>query len=253
MDNKKTRITVEESKFHPVTRDRSYGVTKKETVFTRLNDRLADVLYFVFIFFCFILIVMGTLATVYMLQELGVALLLLGVVTFIWLVVLRKVRKRFFFIRKLSRTCKKLGYTLTVYRGTVRSLKRSREQYDLSLQTEDTVWSVRFLSVKKYNCVLTFMDRNTLKTLTPRPRETFRVRAMYRPSKTRLHDFSFTGEPIKVEGKESRIAVLINPVPHTVCVKLSDGAEVPTGTGEVFGDFTIFTSTGFIQALKRGI
>jgi hypothetical protein len=249
----KDKERIENSEINPVSRARSYGVVKKETAFTRANELLADVLYGMLIFFCFAIIVLGCIGTVYILQELGVALLTVAALLFVWFVPLRKIRKRYFFVRKLERISKKAGYRLTLVRGTLKSLKSSRDQYDFFLETEDTVWSVRLVSTKKYNCVLTFMDKDTLKTVTPRPQETFRVRAMYRPSKTRMHDFSFTGEPIRVEGKESRIAVLLNPVPHTVCVKLRDGAEVPTGTGEAFGDFTIFTSTGFIQALKRGI
>ncbi len=267
----KNKERVEESKIDPVSRARAYGVTKRETWLTRFNNRLADLLYLTFYILAGIIWIMGICAVIYMLGTIGIAICIIASVLIFNFVVLRTYRKRLKFVRKLKKVCKKNKYRLKFERGFFKSLKYAPNSFDFSVDTGRTVWHVRYLTVRKYNTQLTFLDKDTAQMISPRPKSNSIVNTYSRNrgivrnyntlssdthgferlARVRLFDLSLDETVSNINHKTARKALLINPVPHSLYKKEHDGSTVPTGTGEAIGDYTIFTASGFIETLPR--
>ena len=45
--------------------------------------------------------------------------------------------------------------------------------------------------------------------------------------------------------------LLVNPVPHDILKKETDGSLTPIGTGEKLYGYTLYTATGFLNELER--
>ena len=165
-DNKRKKATkIENSDIFPVSRARAYGVTKKETVFTRINEYLADILFFGLMTLSMLIIVVGACGMVYMLQEIGVMLCVIFAVAFVYAVALRTVRKRLFFLMKLKRLCKKNKIRIVFHRSFFQSLKNNGSGYDMTVETGTAIYPVRFFAVRKYDSAMVLLDNKTVQII----------------------------------------------------------------------------------------
>ena len=259
---------VETSNISPVSRARAYGVTKRESVFTRLNEHLADVIFVVLFALYISVAVIGAIGMVYMLQEIGIVICILAALVFVYLVPLRVVRKRLFFILKLKRLCKKSKLRLRQSRGFWQGLKNNEGGIDMTVETGTSIWLVRFFAVFKYDSAMVFSDRDSVQLTSPRPKGSVpsavrssatRVRIVKRDSsalgfrkiKTSVFPIRFEKGTASVNGKTVNRALIINPVPHSIYRKLPDGTIVPTGNGERMDNYTVYTASGFMEMLQR--
>ena len=259
---------VETSNMSPVSRARAYGVTKRESVFTRLNEHLADVLFVVLFALYISVAVIGAIGMVYMLQEIGIVICILAALVFVYLVPLKIVRKRFFFLLKLKKLCKRNKIRLKSHRGFWQGLKNNDTGMDLTVETGTNIWLVRFFAVRKYDSAMVLSDGDSLQITSPRPKGSVpsavrssatRVRIVKRDSsalgfrriKTTVFPISFEDGAESVNGKKVNRALIINPVPHSMYRKLPDGTIVPTGNGEKMKNYTVFTASGFAEMLQR--
>lgn len=267
----KQRERVEESRIDPVSRARAYGVTKRETWLTRFNNRLADFIYMAIYVVALVLWAIGFFGVIYMLGASGIAICIIGSALLFYFIVLRTYRIRFKFVRKLKKLCKKNKYRLKFERGFFRSLKYAPNSFDITVDTGKTIWYVRYLTMRKYNTQLTFLDKDTAQSISPRPKNSSLTSTYNRNqgrvrnyptlssdkrgfegfSRIRTFDLSLDESVSGINHKIARKALLINPVPHSLYKKNPDGTTVPTGTGEPIGDYTIFTANGFLQTLPR--
>ena len=259
---------VEDSKISPVSRARAYGVTKRESIFTRLNEHLADVLFVVLFALYISVAVVGAIGMVYMLQEIGIVICILAALVFVYLVPLRALRKRFFFLLKLKKLCKRNKIRLRQSRSFWQGLKNNDTGIDLTVETGTAVWLVRFFAVRKYDSAMLFSEGDSVQITSPRPKGSVpsavrssatRVRMVKRDSsalgfrriKTTVFPISFEDGAESVNGKKVNRALIINPVPHSMYRKLPDGTVVPTGSGEQMKNYTVYTASGFTEMLQR--
>ena len=265
---KEPKKKVETSNISPVSRARAYGVTKRESIFTRLNEHLADVLFVVLFALYISVAVIGAIGMVYMLQEIGIVICIIAALVFVYLVPLRALRKRFFFLLKLKRLCKRNKIRLRQSRGLWQGLKNNGTGIDLTVETGTNIWLVRFFAVWKYDSAMLFSEGDSVQITSPRPKGSVpsavrssatRVRMVKRDSsalgfrriKTTVFPISFEEGAESVNGKKVNRALIVNPVPHTIRKVEKDGAIYETGTGEKMWGYTIYSGSGFITELNR--
>jgi hypothetical protein len=56
----------------------------------------------------------------------------------------------------------------------------------------------------------------------------------------------------RMEGQGKKIVIVL-PVPERIYVSVDGSTPGPADTGEVFGEYTLYTATGFLGALERDI
>ena len=272
-EKKSTRKLAEYSELNQTELYRSYGVKKKEGFFAHLNDHLATVLLLIMYFWCFVIIVVGIWGIIVMLGALGIGLAVCVGVALVYRIGFKITRKRRAFLRRLRRCCRKNKYKLSFKRGYFKAKKFNTDGIDFTVDTGKELWSVRFLTYRKYNIDMIFEDEKTLiiKTNPVRlkasimPHESdmpFMSGLMARMSlsgmmpqflkrkKTITFDYSFT-ELEEHPDRECKRAVVINPLPHTIKKKEEDGATYETGSGEKMWGYTVYSGSGFINQLNR--
>ena len=126
--NSKSRPVVSES--NPFPMYRAYGVTKKETIFTKINELLATVIGWLMFLPSIAIIVIGTISMIYILGYTGIFLTWLSAFLFIYFVVGRKIRKRAKFLIKLKRQCKKMGYLFEYKRRFFAGIRPNKKGID---------------------------------------------------------------------------------------------------------------------------
>ena len=235
---------------HGVELHRSYGVKKRVTLATRLNEQLAKVLAVCLILLLGTIFALGMVWLTVALGTIGIMLAVIAVVVFIYVKPCRKLRKRLRFILKLRRKCRELGYKLSFTRGFFKALKLNGEGFDLTVDTGKKLWCVRFFTPKKYLSHLTFIDRNSIEIKTNITKSHFKFILGLNNVNVRRISYSFSDEPLPYHAKSVK-ALIVNPVPHDVFKKDPDGAVIPIGTGERLYDYTMYTGSGFIEALRR--
>lgn len=266
--HEKKREIAEYSDVYKVPLHRSYGITKRESFFTYLNEYLATALTVILYAAMFIMIAVGLYMLITLLGHVGQLIAILALIWFILWKFFRVPRKRIKFLLKLRRKCRALGYKIEYKRGILRGMRFNKSGADLTVDTGKKLWTVRFLPAKRYNCDFIFEDESTLKIKHNPIR--FKSSIMGRRAsyvaiskqssgggandkikiKTLPYSFSEADE-IKMNGRKSARALVINPVPHTLKKKEKDGATYETGTGERMWGYTVFSGTGFLETLER--
>lgn len=267
----KKRVIAEYSELNQTELHRSYGVKKKEGFLAHFNDRFASVLVIAFYALMIIICIIGAVSIMFMLGAIGIAVVVLSVVAFIWLKLLRVFRKRIKFLFKLKRQCKKLGYKIKFYRGFFKGLRFNKEGVDFIVDTGKKLWVVRFLPCKKYDTELIFNDKDTIimkrdpmmmKGSVSHARGRYGGRYNFvgfdaltkqilgGKTKTKVINYSFTDKKEQLYRTSER-ALIINPVPYMIKKKEDDGATYETGTGERMWGYTVFSGSGFINTLRN--
>ncbi|MBQ9112776.1 MAG: hypothetical protein IJY08_04265 [Clostridia bacterium] len=234
----------------PVSLPRSYGVRKRVTWVTRLNDIIASVLAVILIAFFALIFAAGCIWLNLMLGAMGVVLAGTCIVLLIYFIPCRKLRKRLKFIFRLKRRCKKLGYKLEFKRGLFHGLRFNTEGLDFTVDTRKKQWRVRFMTPRKYLSHIIFIDKNTIDIRTNITRSRLKFVLGLNSEKIRRTEYSFN-DPLPTGYKKVSRALILNPVPHDAFKKDSDGAVIPIGTGEYLYGYTMFSGSGFLETLMR--
>lgn len=244
------RIRPQISTENPVPLHRSYGVTKKEGF---SQNSITCLQQFSLLFFFSLLAVtwvLGIYILISILGAIGVMLISVAALLFVYFKLCRKLRKRARFIFRLKRRCKQMGYKLKFHRGFFKGLRFNKDGFDFTVNTGKKIWSVSFFTPKKYLSHLTFVDSRTvdIKTNIIQSRLKF-ILGLNNPRLKRI-EYVFDDKPTEGE-KNTAKALIVNPVPHDVFKKDADGAVIPIGTGERLYGYTLFTGSGFLETLMR--
>ena len=163
----------------------------------------------------------------------------------------RLLHKRFRFMRKLKRVCRKNGHTLTMYRGFPKYFTRDKEQIDFCVDTGRKIYYGCFLTIPKRLTHVTFLDEKHIKITTRINAERNKFYQIYDiQKKHRVKEFSFPRVFTMIKRPIVKVVVL-NPSPYSIFVKDKDGVERESGTGEFTCGYYIHTGTGFINTIER--
>ncbi|MBE6578145.1 MAG: DUF2207 domain-containing protein [Ruminococcaceae bacterium] len=229
---------------------RAYGVKKRVTIFTRINDLLPPILAVILFSLYGMVLFAGVWALVTMLGYIGIMLCILGFLAFVYFFVLRTVRKRLKFIRKLKRRCKTLGFKIKKLRSFRKGFKNSTEGFDFTVDTGKKCYCVRYYTSTKYLTHITFIDEETIAIKRNITKSHFKLILGFNNPKTKYVKYSFK-DTMNVYNRKTQKVLLLNPVPHDCFKKDADGSIIPIGTGEHICDYIVYSGTSFINTLSR--
>lgn len=247
------RVYKEENKhtYEHVPLYHSYGVFRK----FGLPRKILETFYKIVA--TWVLVVLGLAASLTIFYALGYAPIIISTAifnTFAAFVLYKPVRllhKRFSFMRKLKRICRKNGHTLTVNRPFPKYFTHNKEKVDFCVDTGRKIYYGCFLTVAKRLTHVTFLDENRIRLTTRINAERNKFYQIYDlQKKHREKEFSFPCVS-PAPDRETVKAVVLNPSPHSLFVKDKDGVERESGTGEFVFGYHIHTGTGFINTVKR--
>lgn len=173
-------------------------------------------------------------------------LIVIAVLTFI---LTRTLRKRLKLLRKIKKLCKTEKYRIRQGRKFIHSFKWSDSEPDFILETGRCIYYVHFLTVGKYNSTLTFRSADAIEKVSYPLNNKFTIIFEFRPKKLELPT-SFS--PLPQDDRKRHIrAILVNPVCKEMYESDKEGGLLATGNGmEKFG-YTVFTGSGFAEAIRR--
>lgn len=229
---------------------RSYGVKKRVSVFTHINEGIAEIMAIVMIVTFSAMWIMGAVMLTILMGGIGTVIAIIATLSFVYFKLCRKIRKRAKFMRRLKRRCRKLGYTITRQRGFFKGLKLNKQGLDLIVDTGKKLWCIRFFTPKKYFCHLVILSNDKMQFRFNITKSYFKFILGLNEEKRVDFDYSFDDELPQTDRRAERV-LLLNPVPHELFKKDEDGAVIPTGTGTHIHGYTVFTGTGFLQTLER--
>ncbi len=227
-----------------------YKPKDKRSIFASINEILAIVMGFILLGLCGIIIVIGLIFFIYAFQTTGVVIILIGGILFTYIVLLRSLRKRMRFVRKLKKKCKKYGFKIEKKRGVFRGLKLNKEGFDLIITAPHTRYYIRFFTPRRHKSHITIYDENTVEIKTNIHNSRWKFILGLDKVKVRRMAYSYS-DAVNEGVLRAKKVLLVNPVPHSMFKKDSDGAVIPIGTGERLYDYTIFSGSGFINELQR--
>ena len=160
----------------------------------------------------------------------------------------RTIRKRRKFCRRLKKLCKNNKYRLTLEQNFFESLIWSADRHDFRLETGKFVYYVRYLTVGKYRSSLYFEQKDLIKLVKRPLNNKFTVIFDAQP-RIKYYPIDFQTP----EGGNKRVikALVVNPVCEEMFGKNKDGGYEVTGNGGEHFGFTVFTGSGFLEAVKR--
>lgn len=241
---------IERSDVDPIPLHRSYGITKRETWVTHLNNLLASVLAVILIVTLATVWIVGIVLLISMMGYLGIFLAMIACIVLIYLIPMRKLRKRIRFLFRLRRTCRKYGFKLEFKRNFFKAMRFNKQGLDFTVDTGKKIWCVRFFTTPKYLSHITFVDKKTVDIKTGIVKS--RLKFVLGTNRTKVKRIEYTFDDcVTSENKKAEKAILLNPVPHDVFKKDRDGAVIPIGTGERIHGYTVFSGTGFLENLRR--
>ena len=163
--------------------------------------------------------------------------------------VTRTLRKRLKFKRNLKKLCKKYGFSLQHKRNFFQSFAWSPEQYDFTVQTKQKRYYVHFLTLQKYRATLFLESENQMRLVKyPLPNiVTFLFEIKPKIREYRMN-FQESTEGVKLPIMK---VLLVNPVCEEIKYRQENRGYEHTGSGGEHFGFTVFTGTGFLNALAR--
>jgi len=227
-----------------------YKPKNKRIFFASINEILATVMGFIMLGLCGVIIVIGLFFFIYALKMIGVIITALGALLFVYIVLLRSLRKRMIFLQKLKAKCKKCGFKIEKKRGVFRGLKLNKEGFDLIIISPHTRYYVRFFTPRRHRSHITVCDENTVEIKTNIHNSRWKFILGLDKVKVRKMAYAYN-DKVNEGVLSAKKVLLVNPVPNNMFKKDSSGAVIPIGTGEKLYDYTIFSGTGFINELQR--
>ena len=229
---------------------RSYGVRRRKfPILEKIN------MVFMRVVFLWIIGTLGValfiaVTTLLLFANLLVATVFVLLVTSIVLTVAtRTLRKRIGAERKIKRMCRKNGFDLKRKRSPMMSFRWNTAEPDFELVTEGRVYLVHYLTAGHYNSSLTF-ERASEIIYTKYPlRNRFTLAFGLKPIVKRIRT-EFTELPQR-EGRLVERVILVNPVCKEMLERGRDGGRVATGNGARLFGYTVYTVSGFTDAVIR--
>ena len=230
---------------------RSYGVTKKVNPVTRkIRDVIAKGLTVILLVTELAIIFFVTFMLAFYTDLLVATVLFIILFSIFFYNATKLLRRRARFIQKLKRTCKKNGYSIEFKRNFVKGFSWANDDaVDFVLKAGRWTYYVKLATSKRFLSSYTFISKNEMKYTKIARNNRFTVILDFR-DKTYSMPIVFP-ENIDAEDKYTVKAILINPAVMNIERKGSDGAIIPTGSGEKLFGYTIYTGTGFIETIKR--
>ncbi len=240
--------------------------TQKLNIFARFNNWFPHVLYFVMIAWAYFVLALYAMIMLFMLNHIGLMIWYITVAIFVYQRFLKRYRRRLTFLRRLKSKCRNNKYRYKAERGFFKTFRYARRGVDFRLDAGDTVYFVRFLSVKRKNSSLMLWDKDTAQIVYPRQRSWVNVRFDKPCTKTvraavtkgfgvmqiKQMALDFDERFSVLGSKTARKILLIEPEPRIIYKKLPEGGVTVTGTGEIIGDFTILTGDDFLSNILGG-
>ncbi len=155
---------------------------------------------------------------------------------------IRAIKKRKEFVAKLVKCCKKHSISLTDIQRPYLSVFFQQPGVDFSLKQGDTVIECKLVAGVFPNSPILFTDRG--EGLCQKTLRIFRVDI--------LHLNTLIEYRMETGSEHSKKIVIVLPVPQNIYVSVDGSAPRVADTGEVMGDYTLYTATGFLNALDRG-
>ena len=150
---------------------------------------------------------------------------------------LRALRIRRRFLKNLCVLCAECGFTLERMKRRYSSLFKYREGANFRLQANGKTYDCKLFGAMRRHWDMYFCEDGTLKT-----RRALRFRRVELFCFTSVYDFDF-------ESGHEKICIVV-PVPNVISAG-SERWNRPIDTGTKVGDYRIFSSTGFLNALRR--
>lgn len=164
--------------------------------------------------------------------------LILGVIGGFWVFyALRAFRIRRRFVKNLHKLCAEHGFEIEWMKRRYLSLFHYRSGANFRLHANGRIYDCKFFGALRRHWDMYFHESGTLKT-----RRAFRFRRVEFFCFTSEYDFAFESDHVKV--------CIVAPVPKTISAG-NDRWHRPIDTGTKVGDYHIFSSTGFLNALRR--
>ena len=164
--------------------------------------------------------------------------LVLGVIGGFWLFfALRawRIRRRFF--KNLKKVCAEYGFEIEQMDRPYLSLFLYRSGVNFRLHANGKTYDCKLFSAMRRHWDMYFHENGTLKT-----RRAFRFRRVEFFCFTSEYDFNFESDHEKI--------CIVAPVPNVISAG-NEHWHRPIDTGTKVGDYRIFSSTGFLNALVR--
>lgn len=193
-----------------------------------------------FVFLMFMLFVPGVLVRFLV----GGSLVLLLV---IWLT--RTLRKRLIFLCKLRLFCKKHGASLRTEQSFLRSLRCSPDRDNFVLKTKECIYYVRYLTARTYRTTL-FLEKEDELRLVKFPLNNIVSFVFDWKPKGKKYALKFD-VPLTIDDTPVKKVLLLNPVCEEIKYRLERGGYEVTGSGGAHFGFTVYTGSGFLNALER--
>ena len=164
--------------------------------------------------------------------------LVLGLFGGFWVFfILRAIRIRRRFLKNLRKLCAEYGFTVEWEKRCISSLFRYRHGANFRLHANGKTYDCKFFGAMRRHWELYFHENGTLKT-----RRAFRFRRVEFFCFTSEYDFHFESEHEKI--------CIVAPVPNAISAG-NEHWNRPIDTGTKVGEYRIFSSTGFLGALRR--
>lgn len=228
---------------------RSYGVTKRVRPFVIfLNVLLTKVIFVMMIVLQLSIIAICAIA-LYNFGGVLISTLMSVIMVWFFLSVNTKIiRRRRSFVRRFKRFCRENRLSPRFVRGFFKALSQSESRdADIILDAYGRTYFIKYVTPKKPLSSLTFLSKTRVRYTKHARRNIFTL-ILDLKDKSREWDIGF---PDEAEAKGAEKIVLVNPNPGDIYVKNSEGATVPTGSGEKIYGYTVYTGTGFLDALRR--
>ncbi len=159
----------------------------------------------------------------------------------------RTLRKRRKFTKKFKKVCKKKGFRIRYEQNFFQSLIWSPDKQDFVVETRDTSYYVRYLTINKYRSTLFLESANLLRLVKDPPRGLLRIFST--KAKTKKYPFDF--QIPERYGRKTKKVLIVNPVCAEMKTKSPNGGYETTGDGGTQFGFTVHTGSGFLNELER--
>lgn len=160
------------------------------------------------------------------------------IVAYLLICFVRALLKRRVFIKNLVRLCKKDNIELSKIEKPYLSVIFQREGINFSVEKSGRKYDCKFISGVFYNSPIIFSDKGD--GVCQHTLRIFKVELLHVRSRI---DFAFEGDGEKI--------LIVSPVPSNIYVSNENEKPRLADTGEVAGDYRIFTGTGFLNSLER--
>ena len=161
----------------------------------------------------------------------------------------KTLRKRRKLEKKLKRLCKKNGYKISREKRGLSLFRWSFKKPSFVLCTEGYEYYVHYLTVGHYNSSMVFQSKNEIQ-LTKFPLNNPFTTIVGSKPKTISLKCGFD-ELDEADGVKRKRGILVNPVCREMYAKSRDGGVVATGNGFSQWGFTVYTGSGFCEAVER--